>query len=381
MKLTAVLVAAGSGARIGGRPKQWRLLAGRPVVRWAAEGLLAAGVERLIVVVPPGEQDEAAEALAGLPDWLPVEGGALRTDSVRRGLEALAEDAPDIVLIHDAARPLVAPRHVRPLLDALRDADGAAPALPVSDTLKRAEGGVVRETAPRDGLFRIQTPQAFGFAAIRRAYDAFPNGRAATDDAGVLEQAGGRVVLTPGDPRLDKLTHLEDFEVAESLAGGARITVVGHGVDAHRFGPGEAVWLCGVEIPHDRGLIGHSDADAGLHALTDAMLGAIAAGDIGDHFPPTDPQWQGAPSSQFVEHALRLVRAKGGRVLNADITLISERPRLKPHREAMRDRVAALLELSVDRVSVKATTTERMGFTGREEGLAAEAVVSVQLPA
>jgi 2-C-methyl-D-erythritol 4-phosphate cytidylyltransferase/2-C-methyl-D-erythritol 2,4-cyclodiphosphate synthase len=197
----------------------------------------------------------------------------------------------------------------------------------------------------------------------------------------VLEAAGGRVVLTPGDPRLEKLTRAEDFDVAEALAGAARITVVGQGYDVHAFGPGGSVWLCGIEVPHSRGLVGHSDADVGLHALCDAIFGAIAAGDIGDHFPPNDERWRGAASDQFVRHALGLVRARGGRLLNADLTLIGERPKVKPHREAMRTRVAELLELPPERVSVKATTTERLGFTGREEGLAAQAVVAVELPA
>jgi 2-C-methyl-D-erythritol 4-phosphate cytidylyltransferase/2-C-methyl-D-erythritol 2,4-cyclodiphosphate synthase len=380
MHLAAVLVAAGSGARLGGPPKQWRMLAGRPVARWAAEGLLASGVEHIVVVVPPGGEADAKEALAGLPRWTAVPGGAARTDSVRAGLAALAEARPAVVLVHDAARPFVQPRHVAPLLDALAHAEGAAPALPVADTLKRARDGMVEGTASREGLHRIQTPQAFGYDTLVRAYAALAAGEEATDDAGVVERAGGRVRLTPGDPRLDKLTRPEDFSMAESVAGGARITVVGHGIDAHRFGPGESVWLCGVEIPHAHGLVGHSDADAGLHALTDAMLGAISAGDIGDHFPPSDPQWRGAPSSLFVEHALKLIAARGGRLLNADITLIAERPRVKAHREPMRARVAELLGLPLKRVSVKATTTERMGFVGREEGLAAEAVVSVQLP-
>lgn len=381
MQLAAILVAAGAGARMGGVAKQWRLLAGRPVVRWAAEGLLAGGVERLVVVVPAGRGEEAEAALTGLPHCSTVVGGATRTDSVRAGLAALEAESPDLVLVHDAARPFVALRHVAPLLAALEEADGAAPALVVADTLKRAANGVVEATVSREGLHRVQTPQAFRFEALTRAYAVWPEGLAATDDAGVIERAGGRIVLTPGDRRLEKLTHREDFDMAETLAGAARVTVVGHGLDAHRFGPGDSIWLCGVEIAHDRGLIGHSDADAGLHALTDALLGAIAAGDIGDHFPPSDPRWRGASSGQFVEHALTLVRGRGGSVINADVTLVAERPRLKPHRQAMRARVAELLELPLERVSVKATTTEGMGFTGREEGLAAEAVVGVQLPA
>jgi 2-C-methyl-D-erythritol 4-phosphate cytidylyltransferase/2-C-methyl-D-erythritol 2,4-cyclodiphosphate synthase len=382
MRISAILVAAGAGTRAGDGPaKQWRPLAGKPVVRWAAEGLLRSGLDLLIVVTPTGEGARAAAALAGLTGWRTVDGGATRTDSVRAGLAALANDPPDVVLIHDSARPLVEPGHVRLLLEGLSDADGACPALPVADTLKRAVGGRVQATVSRDGLWRVQTPQAFRFDRLTAAYAALAADAAPTDDAGVVEAAGGRMVLTPGDPRLEKLTHAEDFIVAEALANAARITVAGQGFDVHAFGPGDRLWLCGVEIPHDRGLVGHSDADAGLHALCDAMLGAIAEGDIGDHFPPTDPRWRGAASHQFVTHALSLVRERGGRVLHADVTLISERPKVKPHREAMRARVAELLELPTERVSVKATTTERLGFTGREEGLAAQAVVSVELPA
>lgn len=382
MRTAAILVAAGSGLRAGdGPPKQWRSLGGKPVVRRAAEGLLASGVHPLVVVVAPGAEAEAASALAGLSGWTSVPGGAARADSVRAGLDALVADPPDAVLIHDAARPFVRPEHVQPLLAALADADGACPALPVADTLKRASATRVEGTVDRTGLWRVQTPQAFRFDRLLSAYAALPPDAALTDDAGVLEAAGGRVVLTAGDPRLEKLTRAEDFIVAEALANAARITVTGQGFDVHAFGPGDRLWLCGVEVPHERGLIGHSDADVGLHALCDAMLGAIAAGDIGDHFPPTDPRWRGAASERFVRHCLALVHDQGGRVLHADITLIGERPKVKPHREAMRARVAELLELPLGRVSVKATTTERMGFTGREEGLAAQAVVTVGLPA
>lgn len=382
MRLAAILVAAGSGLRAGdGQPKQWRCLAGKPVARWAAEGLQASGVEHLIVVIPAGGDADAEAALAGLQGWTAIPGGATRTNSVRSGLHALTGDPPDLVLIHDAARPFVTPAHVQPLIEALGEADGACPALPVADTLKRATDARVQATVDRRDLWRVQTPQAFHYDRIVAAYAALAAGSEATDDAGVLEAAGGRVVLTPGDPRLEKLTRPEDFIVAEALANAARITVTGQGFDVHAFGPGDRLWLCGIELPHDRGLVGHSDADVGLHALCDAMLGAIAAGDIGDHFLPTDPRWRGAASDQFVRHALALVRAGGGRVLHADITLIGERPKVKPHREAMRARIAELLDLPLARVSVKATTTERLGFTGREEGLAAQAVVSVELPA
>ena len=381
MRFAAVIAAAGVGRRAGGdRPKQWRLLAGKPVLRWSAEGLAAAGAERLVVAVAEGEEAAAAEALAGIDIVLIVRGGAERADSVKAGLAALAESPPDAVLIHDAARPFVQPRHVAALLAALKTADGAVPVLTVADTLKRETEGGALSTLSRAGLYRVQTPQAFRYDKLAAGYAAWDQSEAPTDDAGPVELAGGRVVAAPGDPMLMKLTYPEDFAMAEALAGQTRITRVGQGFDAHRFGPGDEVWLCGVRIAHDRALVGHSDADAGLHALTDALLGAVGQGDIGDHFPPSDPKWKGAPSDQFLLHALKLVRSVGGRVVNADVTLICEEPRIKPHRDAMRARLAELLELPLDRISVKATTTEAMGFTGRREGLAAQAVVAVETP-
>ncbi len=381
MRFSVVIAAAGMGLRAGGeRPKQWRLLAGKPVLRWSVEALAAAGAERLAVVVAEGEHAAADAALAGLDRVRIILGGAERADSVKAGLAALADSPPEAVLIHDAARPFVQPRHVAVLLQALESADGAVPVLAVSDTLKReAEGGAL-STISRAGLYRVQTPQAFRYDRLATGYAAWSQAEAPTDDAGPVELAGGRVVATPGDPMLMKLTYPEDFAMAETLAGQARITRVGQGFDAHRFGPGDAVWLCGVRIAHDKALVGHSDADAGLHALTDALLGAVGQGDIGDHFPPSDPKWRGAASDQFLLHALGLVRGVGGRVINADVTLICEEPRIKPHREAMRARLAELLELPLDRVSVKATTTEAMGFTGRREGLAAQAIVAVETP-
>jgi 2-C-methyl-D-erythritol 4-phosphate cytidylyltransferase/2-C-methyl-D-erythritol 2,4-cyclodiphosphate synthase len=381
MRFSAVIAAAGMGSRAGaGRPKQWRVLAGRPVLRWSAEGLAAAGAETLVVCVAEGEEAAAAEALAGVPRVRIVRGGATRADSVRAGLEALAGESPEAVLIHDAARPFVQPRHVQVLLEALAEADGAVPVLPVADTLKRAGEAGALTTISREGLLRVQTPQAFRYRRLADGYAAWDLDEAPTDDAAPVERAGGRVIAAPGDPMLMKLTYPEDFDMADALAGQARLTRVGQGFDAHRFGPGEAVWLCGVKIPHDKALVGHSDADAGLHALTDALLGAVGQGDIGDHFPPSDPKWRGAASDQFLLHALELVRGVGGRVVNADVTLICEEPKIKPHREAMRARLAELLAIPLDRVSVKATTTEAMGFTGRREGLAAQAVVAVETP-
>ncbi|MBV8594252.1 MAG: bifunctional 2-C-methyl-D-erythritol 4-phosphate cytidylyltransferase/2-C-methyl-D-erythritol 2,4-cyclodiphosphate synthase [Caulobacteraceae bacterium] len=382
MTFSAVIVAAGLGERAGpGGPKQWRLLAGRPVVRWSAEALLGAGARRMVVVGPRGEETLAERALAGLEGWTWTDGGARRDLSVRAGLAALGGDDDEIVLVHDAARPFVVRRHVESLLAALAEADGAIPALPMADTLKHRDPatGEVR-TSPREGLWRAQTPQAFRLGTLTDAYAAWPEGEAPTDDAAVLERAGGRIALTPGDPMLMKLTYPEDFAMAEALAAGAGRTRVGQGFDVHAFGPGDRVWLCGVEIAHGAGLVGHSDADAGLHALTDALLGAIGLGDIGDHFPPTDPRWKDAPSSLFLEHAADLVAARGGAVVNVDVTLICEAPRIKPHREVMRARVAEILAVPVERVSVKATTTEGLGFAGRREGLAAQAIASVVLP-
>ncbi|HZC17878.1 MAG TPA: bifunctional 2-C-methyl-D-erythritol 4-phosphate cytidylyltransferase/2-C-methyl-D-erythritol 2,4-cyclodiphosphate synthase [Caulobacteraceae bacterium] len=384
MRFSAVIVAAGASSRAGEGPrKPWRRVAGRTVVRWSAEALLAAGASPVVVVVADGDQANAAEALSGLDGWVAVPGGATRALSVQAGLAALKTQPDNLaVLIHDAARPFVTESHVRALLDGLAGADGAIPALPVADTLKRPDAAGATTTAPREGLHRAQTPQAFRLSLLRRAYAAWPADVAEpTDDAQVVEHAGGRVALVAGDPMLMKLTYPEDFAMAERLIQPALITRVGQGFDAHRFGPGDGVTLCGVEIAHDHGLVGHSDADAGLHALTDALLGAIGDGDIGVHFPPSDPRWKGADSGVFMRHAVSLLQARGGRLVNVDVTLICERPKLSPHRQAMRESLAAILELPIDRISVKATTTETMGFTGREEGLAAQALAVVQVPA
>jgi 2-C-methyl-D-erythritol 4-phosphate cytidylyltransferase/2-C-methyl-D-erythritol 2,4-cyclodiphosphate synthase len=380
MSFSAVIVAAGAGLRAGpGEPKAWRNLGGRPIIRWSVEGLLAAGASEIVVVVAHDRLAHADEALAGLSGWKAVTGGRTRAESVQAGIAALTANSKQAVLVHDAARPFVARGHVDRLLAALEVADGAIPTLPVPDTLKRGEG-LVDETVSRDGLWRAQTPQAFRLGKLKTAYARWPAGEEPTDDASVMERAGGQVAMVPGDPMLMKLTWPEDFLMAEQLAASRRIVRMGQGIDAHRFGPGDVVWLCGIRIQHDLGLVGHSDADCGLHALTDAVLGAIAEADIGEHFPPSDPQWKGASSDRFLSHAVSLVAARGGRLINADVTLICERPKIRPHRDAMRARIAELLGLPIDRVSVKATTTEGMGFTGREEGLMAQAVVTVETP-
>jgi 2-C-methyl-D-erythritol 4-phosphate cytidylyltransferase/2-C-methyl-D-erythritol 2,4-cyclodiphosphate synthase len=374
----AVVVAAGSGTRAGGA-KQWRLLGGKPVARRSVAALLAAGAEDVVVVVAPGEDGEAQSALDGLTGWRLATGGATRAASVRNGLAALGGPGDRPVLVHDAARPLLSSEIVARVLAALGEADGALPALPVADSLRRGADGRMEEAVDREGLWRAQTPQGFRLETLLAAYAAWPDDEAATDEAMVVRRAGGRVAIVEGDARLMKLTYPEDFDMAEALL--PRRTRVGQGFDAHRWGPGTSVWLCGVEISHDQTLIGHSDADAGLHALTDAVLGAMGDGDIGDHFPPTDPRWKGASSDRFLIHAVERLTARGGRLVNVDVTLICERPKVKPHRQAMRERLSVLLGLPLDAVSVKATTTEAMGFTGRGEGLAAQALATVDLPA
>ncbi|WP_411286471.1 bifunctional 2-C-methyl-D-erythritol 4-phosphate cytidylyltransferase/2-C-methyl-D-erythritol 2,4-cyclodiphosphate synthase [Phenylobacterium sp.] len=380
MSFSAVIVAAGAGLRAGpGEPKAWRMLGSRPLIRWSVEGLLSAGAHEAIVVVARDRLAQVDEALAGLTGWKAVTGGKTRAESVQAGLAAITAGRNQPVLVHDAARPFVTREHVDRLLAALDLADGAVPALPVPDTLKRGEG-LVDETVSREGLWRAQTPQAFRCGKLKAAYRRWPANEEPTDDAAVIERAGGSVAMIPGDPMLMKLTWPADFAMAEQLAAARRIVRIGLGVDAHRFGPGTVVWLCGIRIEHDLGLVGHSDADCGLHALTDAILGAIGDGDIGEHFPPSDPRWKGASSDQFLTHAVGRVAAQGGKILNADVTLICERPKVGPHRTAMRQRIADLLGLPIHRISVKATTTEGMGFTGREEGLMAQAVVSVETP-
>jgi 2-C-methyl-D-erythritol 4-phosphate cytidylyltransferase/2-C-methyl-D-erythritol 2,4-cyclodiphosphate synthase len=375
----ALVVAAGRGVRAGGDvPKQYRMLGGRPMLAHAV-GALAwhPRVDRITVVVAPGEAGRAGDALGPLAHGVQfAEGGATRQGSVRRGLESLVEEAPDRVLIHDAARPIVPAALVDRLVAALDANDGACPALAVADSLRTGEAVVTGEVA-REGLWRVQTPQAFRFGAILAAHRAAAPG--ATDDVAVARAAGLTVALVPGDERTMKVTTAADFALAEALLGGSYAT--GTGFDVHRLGPGNHLWLCGIRIPHERALVGHSDADVALHALTDAILGAIGAGDIGTHFPPSDPQWRGASSDRFLTHAAQLVAAEGGRIVHVDLTIIAEAPRVGPHREAMRSRLEALLCDHSPRVSIKATTTEGLGFAGRGEGIAAQAAATVRLPA
>ncbi len=380
----ALVVAAGRGSRFGATlPKQYAILAGRPVLRHALEAYRRhPGIDAVQAVIHPDDRDIYAAAARGLELPEAVAGGATRQDSVRNGLMALAPGVPARVLIHDGARPLIGAAVIDRVLGGLDRAPGAIAALPVIDTLKRGDAdGAIAATLERTGLWRAQTPQGFDFAAILAAHDA-ARGRDLTDDAAVAEQAGLAVRLVEGARENIKITTQEDLMQAERwLSGGEAFeTRVGQGFDVHRFGPGERVMLCGVAIPHDAGLLGHSDADVGLHALTDAVLGALGAGDIGDHFPPSDPRWRGADSGQFVRHAAKMVDSRGGMLVHADITLICERPKVGPFRQAMIARVAELLEVGPDRVSIKATTTEELGFTGRREGIAAQAVATIGLP-
>jgi len=379
-RTAAVIVAAGRGERVGGPvPKQYLPLLGKPMLRWTVEAFLGR-VDAIQLVV--GTDDEAAyrDAVRGIDLPHPVAGGPTRQHSVMHGLEALAHHKPDFVLIHDAARPLVSRAAIEGVVAALAaGADAAVPLLAVADTLRKQEDGKWI-TVPRDGLMRAQTPQGFRFEKILKAHRDHKT-LALTDDMALAELAGLDIVVVPGEETNLKITSAKDIPMAEQLLA-ARLgeTRTGSGYDVHRFTDGDHIWLCGVKIAHDRALEGHSDADAGLHALTDAILGAIGEGDIGVHFPPSDERWRGAPSWKFLDHAAHLVRDKGGAIAHCDVTIICERPKIGPHREAMRARIAEILKLDVSRVSVKATTTEGLGFTGRREGLAAEAVATVRLP-
>ena len=365
----AVIVAAGKGERAGGAwPKQFAPLGGRALLAWSHAALSAhPRIDRVVTVVAPGQEALVPAGMEAL-----AIGGATRRESVRNALAAIGGAAR--VLIHDAARPFVAAAVVDRLLDALDDAPGAIPVLPVADTLARAADG---EVVDRSALVRVQTPQAFRFDAIAAAHRDW-TGAEPTDDAGMLRRFGQAVTQVEGDVTLEKITYPADLAAAENRL--AWETRSASGFDVHRLEDGEELWLGGVLIPHHQGLSGHSDADVALHAITDAVLGCIAAGDIGTHFPPSDPQWRGAESGQFLAHARSLVEARGGQVTFVDLTLMCEAPKIGPHRGAMQARIAALLALTPDRVSVKATTTEKLGFTGRGEGIAAQAVATVRLP-
>jgi len=376
MTTTALIVAAGTGERAGGgMPKQFRLLCGKPVLRWAAESVIRhPAVQSTRVVVADGQQANAAKALDGLDVGEFITGGAERADSVRAGLAAIQGDA---VLVHDAARPFCPPTVIDRLLAALEFFEGSAPVVPVGDTLARS-GETLGEPVDRTGLARVQTPQAFRLDALRSAYAQW-TGPSPTDEATVVRATGMKVAAVAGDPALEKLTLPSDFERAEQWLAGRMIPRTGMGFDVHAFSGDGPLMLGGIEVPHPRGLAGHSDADVVLHAITDALLGAAGLGDIGEHFPPSDARWKGAESSLFLAHAVALVRDKGAMIDHLDCTIIAEAPKVGPHREAMRERIAQIAGLSVEQVSVKATTTEGLGFTGRREGIAAQAVASIRM--
>lgn len=386
-EIIALIVAAGSGERAvtagtnPGLPKQYNELAGKPVLRHTVEAFAAVlGTGSIFTVIRAQDGELCRAAIGGLATSEPITGGPRRQDSVRLGLESVSQQtSPGKVLIHDAARPFVSAGVISRVIEGLKSADAVAPLVAVPDTLRRKEAGAF-SVVPREELYRTQTPQGFAFDAILAAHRRYAD-ESFTDDIALAERAGLKLIGVAGEEMNMKLTTPSDFELARRLAVSALPDVrTGTGFDVHRFAAGNHVWLCGIRIPHDFGLEGHSDADAGLHALTDAILGAIGAGDIGSHFPPTDEKWRGAESAIFLEHAARLVRDLGGVIAHTDVTLICERPKIAPHRERMRARVAEILAIAVERVSIKATTTEGLGFTGRREGLAAQAVATIRLP-
>jgi 2-C-methyl-D-erythritol 4-phosphate cytidylyltransferase/2-C-methyl-D-erythritol 2,4-cyclodiphosphate synthase len=376
MTVTALIVAAGKGERLGGAvPKQYRLLGGKPVLRWAVESLIShPAVRAARVVIGDGQEALAKASLEGLDVGALVAGGPARADSVRAGLSAIDGDA---VLVHDAARPFCPAAVIDRLLASLEFYEGSAPVLPVGDTLARV-GDTLEAPVDRTGLFRVQTPQAFRLDDLKAAYEAW-SGPAPTDETTVVRAAGMKVAAVEGDPALEKLTLAADFDRAEQWLAGSLSPRTGMGFDVHAFAGEGPVMLGGVEVPHSRGLAGHSDADVVLHAITDALLGAAGLGDIGEHFPPSDPRWKGAESSLFLTHALDLLRARGAIIDHVDCTIIAEAPKIGPHREAMRRRIAEIAGLRTDQVSIKATTTEGLGFTGRREGIAAQAVASIRM--
>jgi len=384
--VAALIVAAGRGVRSGQEiPKQYVPIAGEPVLRRSIQALQACPlVGPVQVVIHPQDEPLYRAAVDGLQAILPpVDGGETRQNSVFRGLKALQDTAPDIVLIHDGARPFVTRNLVERVVGGVSADEGAVPALPVADTLRRADGDVLGETVSRDRLQAMQTPQGFPFAAILKAHrDAQAGGRDdLTDDAALFQIAGHAVRMVAGERNNIKLTQPGDFAYAEAIMTDGYEIRTGQGFDVHAFEAGDSVTLCGITIPFDRRLKGHSDADVGLHALTDALFGAMADGDIGSHFPPSDPQWKDMASEHFLKHAMARLHQRSGRLAGMDVTLICEKPKIGPHRDAMRERIAGICGVSVSRIAVKATTSEQLGFTGRGEGIAAMAVATIRLPA
>ncbi len=381
MRTFALIVAAGRGHRAGGAlPKQYRKAGGQPLL-WHSASVLSAHphIDGVRVVIHPDDRPLYDAAVTGLDLLSPVAGGATRQESVLNGLESLSDLSPTQVLIHDAARPFLSARTIDAIMASLADQQGVLVAIPVVDTLKRADGGLVRSTVDRENLWRAQTPQAFAYQPILDAHRA-ATGQNLTDDVAVAEAAGIEVGIVEGGERNFKVTTEEDLARADRILAPPLSPRVGSGYDVHAFGDGDHLWLCGVRVDHDQGLVGHSDADVGLHALTDAVLGAIGAQDIGYHFSDKDPAWKGASSDRFLQHAFGLVADRGGRVQHLDLTLICEAPKLRPHHEIMVARVAEITGLRIDQISIKATTTEQLGFTGRREGIAGQAVATVMMP-
>jgi 2-C-methyl-D-erythritol 4-phosphate cytidylyltransferase/2-C-methyl-D-erythritol 2,4-cyclodiphosphate synthase len=379
-KTHALIVAAGVGARAGlGLPKQFEPIGGKPMVRHSVERLSShPGIDQIWVVVAAGQEEQVKQALAPLSSYRLVIGGATRQQSVYNGLVAIRQaGGGKYILVHDAARPFVSHQVVDRLLDRLKDAAAAIPVLASVDTMIELRGEQLYRTVDRNSLWRVQTPQAFDFLKLVAAHENFRAGQDASDDAQIFQAAGHAVSIVEGDEALKKYTLPADF--AEKGTEHMRQTRTGMGYDVHRLAVGEQLWLGGVKIEHDKGLAGHSDADVLLHALTDALLGTIAAGDIGDHFPPSDPQWRGAASARFVKYAASLIADKGGIIHNVDMTVICEAPKIKPHREAIQRNIAEILSIAMDQVSVKATTTEGLGFAGRKEGIAAQAIATISL--
>jgi 2-C-methyl-D-erythritol 4-phosphate cytidylyltransferase / 2-C-methyl-D-erythritol 2,4-cyclodiphosphate synthase len=380
-KTAAIVVAAGSGSRAGdGGLKQFRLLNGKPMLRHSVEALEQHDrVDAVVVVIGEGQEADAKAALVGLAIEAFVIGGASRRESVNNGLQYYETKTEyDHFLIHDAARPFLPSDVITSLIAALETHDGAVPALPVIDSLARSsDGATLSASESREGLWRIQTPQVFRREAIFTAHQQWDASQEATDDARMAMAAGFAVALVPGDERLAKYTFASDFAAESGQFSAMPHYRTGMGYDVHRLESGEELWLCGIKIEHDMGLAGHSDADVALHALTDAILGAAALGDIGDHFPPSDPKWRGASSDQFLSHAAKLASDSGYAISNVDLTIICEAPKIGPHRHAMRARVAEILDTKIDAVSIKATTTEKLGYTGRGEGIAAQAVATL----
>ena len=380
MTVTALIVAAGKGERLGGDiPKQFRPIGGKPVLRWAVEALIQhPRVDAVRVVVGAGQQELASESLHGLDVGSFILGGETRARSAYNGLAAVEGEA-EYVLVHDAARAFCPGAVVDRLLDALRLRDGAVPVLAEKDTLTKITGTeTLGDSVDREQVFRVQTPQAF---KLRTLLHAIEDWRATdpTDEAAYLRAKRIPVAVVEGDPMLDKLTTQTDWDRAEALLASGLVPRTGSGFDVHAFAGEGPVMIGGIAVPHSRGLAGHSDADVALHAITDALLGAVGLGDIGEHFPPSDPRWKGASSDLFLKHAARLVRGRGGIIDHVDVTVIAEEPKLGPHRSAMRMRIAQILELGTEQVSVKATTTDGLGFTGRREGIAAQAVASIRM--